>query len=184
MNLSILNNLNTNKLFTNLVISQLISSIILINFLVKPIIIRRYALGEEFSNILKEFYVNNLNDGLVIDILYSVIINFTVIRIFNLLTEILDEKFNNIFLYILISLITIYITGFIISFFLKKSNVNNENINFFKNIANKCKKESLTWHIINYLGGSLVFIFFLANNYENFNILLLFSIYFLFNKLS
>ena len=184
MDLNIINDLNTNKLFTNLFISQTTVSILLVFvIIVKPYIINRFALGENISKIMKEYYINNSIDGLVLDFLYSIIINFSTFRVFSLFNNFSKNMYNNIFSLLIINNIIITLLDTIIKRYTITTKNQSENLNFIKEWAIKSSKETYIWHSI-YYGCTMLFLIFLViNDYDLFNPILFTTIYLFFTIL-
>jgi hypothetical protein len=181
MDLSIINDLNTNKLFTNLFVSQITVSILLVFVLiVKPYIIKRFALGEKISNIMKEYYINNSTDGLVLDFLYSIIINFCTFRVFAIFNDYCNNNYNNIFSLIIINNIVVTLLDSIIKRYTIVTKNKSDNIKFIKEWAINASKETYIWHSI-YCSCVILFLLILViNDYDLFNPILFITIYLLF----
>ena len=180
MDLSIINDLNTNKLFTNLFISQSTVSILLVFvIIVKPYIINRFALGENISNIMKEYYISNSIDGLVLDFLYSIIINFSTFRVFSVFNNFSKNMYNNIFSLLIINNIIVALLDSIIKRYTIITKNQSENINFIKEWAIKSSKETYIWHSIYYGCVILFLVFLIINDYDLFNPILFITIYLL-----
>jgi hypothetical protein len=177
MDLSIINDLNTNKLFTNLFVSQITVSILLVFVLiVKPYIIERFALGEKISNVMKEYYIHNSIDGLVLDFLYSIIINFCTLKVFSIFNNYSNNDYNNIFSLLIINNIIVALLDSIIKRYTIMTTNKSDNITFIKEWAINSSKETYIWHSIYYSCVMLFFLILVINNFDLFNPILLITI--------
>jgi len=184
MDLSLLKTINTDTLLSNILISQIITSIILITFIAKPLVIKRYALGDEFSNVLKEYYINNFNDGIIMDVLLSIVINFISVRSYILYSNYFNNQYNNLLSYLVINMFVIYIILSLIKNYILTSKSKSENITFFKDWVTTSKIPTIKWYLIYFLCTSLIFIFFIQNNFDFFNIILIICTCYFSNNLS
>lgn len=177
IDLKVINNLKTDKIFTNLFVSYIIVSILLIFILVNPYIIKRFALGEEFSNIMKEYYVNNRNDGLILDFLYSIILVFITLKIFTLFNNYTLDKYNNLFSLLIINNVIMILLNLSIRLYSNLYKGTSSNMQFIKDWSNICSKSTYVWHSIYYSCIILIFLLLSIREYDMFYLMFTITIF-------
>ena len=177
IDLTVINNLKTSTIFTNLFISYILVSILLIFILVNPFIVKRFALGEDFSNFMKEYYINNRNEGMIMDYLYSIILVLCTLKIFRLFNIYTFDKYNNLFTLLIFNNIISTIFNCIIRIYSNLYKGKSNNMQFIKDWANECSKSTYIWHAMYYSCILLFFLLLSLKEYDMFYPTLIISIY-------
>lgn len=157
---------DSNKSITNILFSQIVTIYILKLLLINPYIIKRYALGEKFSDFMKEYYINNSLEGTIFDIISNSILFLISFKLYVYLgLKYSNYKFLNLSIIILsVLLLKNYIFKFYCDFYKGKS----ANIAFFRDWLNICFEQTFLWNIIYYSCITLVFLFISLKKYDMF----------------
>lgn len=163
---------STNDNFTKLYLSFIITLYLYCKIIINPYIVKRFAFGEKFSEMMREYYINNIYEGSILDFLNCIALFFTVFKVFNM-NVIKNDRYNNFFyiysLLISILLLKMFIFKFIINFYKGKSG----NIEFFKEWLNSLFNETFVWNLLYYTSIFLVYLFISINNFNLFYPILL-----------
>lgn len=157
---------DSSKNITNILFSQIVTIYILKLLLINPYIINRYALGEKFSDFMKEYYFNNSLEGTIFDIVSNSILFLISFKLY----VYLPLKYSN---YKILSLSTIILSiillkNIIFKFYCDFYKGESGNIAFFKEWLNICFKQTFLWSIIYYTCIILVFLFISLKKYDMF----------------
>ena len=157
---------DSSKNITNILFSQIITIYILKFLLINPYIIKRYALGEKFSEFMKEYYLNNSLEGTVFDIVSNSILFLVSFKFYTVITS----KYSNykILSLSIIILLIVFLKNLIFKIYCNIYKGSSENISFFKEWLNLCFEQTFLWNIIYYTCITLVFLFISLKRYDMF----------------
>ena len=157
---------DSSKNITNILFSQIITLYLLKFLLINPYIIKRYALGEKFSEFMKEYYLNNSLEGTVFDIISNSILFLVSFKLYNL--KISKNSSHKILNLSIIILSVIFLKNLIFRIYCNIYKGSSENISFFKEWLNICFEQTFLWNIIYYSCITLIFLFISLKKYDMF----------------
>ena len=166
--------LNTNKIFSNLMVSSIFTIFILRETIIKQFYIKMKQPSETISQFMNDYYIKNASDGILIDTLFIIVYLFSTIKIFNLINN--KIKINKFLLLIIInSSVTIFYDLLLGNLF-KNYNGDKKVINFFKEYSENAGFHAITCDLI-YLNSVLImFLFFLKYKLNLFYPIMILSI--------